>query len=93
MDWATKADLDAGIAALLDKEASGRGAMPARRLAALAGTGSVEVLEGYSRAFARGDRLGFVPYIKDGHIAAALDFARQRNEQPDWLPHSPKLCV
>lgn len=93
LDWANKADLDTGIAALLDKETNGLGAMPARHLAALAATGSVEVLESYSRAFAKGDRLGFVPYIKAEHIAAALDFARQRKDRPDWLPRSPRLRV
>ena len=93
LDWALAVDMKAGISALLDKETNGLGAMPARHLAALAATGAVDVLERYHAAFANGDRLGFVPYIKDEHIAAALNFARQRMEQPEWLPNSPRLRV
>ena len=93
LDWARRVDLDAGVAALRDKEANSVGNMPARHLAALAATGTVEVLESYGRAFAKGDRIGFVPYITVEHIAAALDFARQRRAQPGWLPRSPRLRV
>jgi hypothetical protein len=93
MDWARGVDLDAGIAALLDKDANRSGAMPARHLAALAVTGNVEVLETYRQAFAQGDRLGFVPYIMADHIIAALGFAERRRAEPDWLPRSPKLRV
>lgn len=93
MDWASGADLDAGMAALLDKDANRSGAVPARHHAALAATGSIDVLESYRRAFAQGDRLGFANYIAAEHIAAALAFAQRRQTEPGWLPRSPRLRV
>ena len=91
MDWASKVDLDAGIAVLLDKEANTLGDMPARHLVALAATGAFEVLQSYADAFAHGDRLGFVPYITTEHIAVALEFSKNRASQPGWSPRSPRL--
>ena len=93
LGWASGADLDAGMAALLDKDANRSGAMPARHLAALAASGSIEVLESYWRAFAEGDRIGFVNYITAEHIAAALAFAQRRHDEPGWLPRMPRLRV
>jgi hypothetical protein len=93
IDWAGKADLDPGIAALLDKDANSRGILPTYHLAALAATGGVEVLQFYADAFATGDRLAFVPYITADYVTTALEFARQRRVDPDWLPRSPKLRV
>ncbi len=93
IDWGQRVDCDAAMDALLDKDANALGDMPARHLAALAATGGVEVLQGYADAFARRDRLGFVPYITADHIAVARDFAQQRRVNPDWLSASPKLRV
>lgn len=93
IDFAGKADPDAGIAALLDKEANGLGIMPSYHLAALAATGAVEVLQAYAEAFASGDRLGFVTYITQDHVAAALQFSRQRRADANWLPRYPRLGV
>lgn len=93
IDWASKADLDAGIAALLDKDANGLGIMPTYHLAALAATGGADVLQGYADAFAAGDRLGFVPYITADFVTAALDFAKRLRADPDWLPLYPRLRV
>lgn len=91
--WGERADCDAAMDALLDKEANGLGDMPARHLAALAANGAVEVLQCYADAFASGDRLGFVPYITAEYVAAALDFATQRRANPDWLPRTPRMRV
>ncbi len=93
IDWASKADLDPGIAVLLDKDANGRGIMPMHHLAALAATGGVEALQGYADTFAAGDRAGFVPYITADHVIGALEFAKQRRADPDWLPRYPRLGV
>lgn len=93
IDWASNADLDPGVATLLDKDANGSGIMPTYHLAALAATGGVEVLQGYADAFAGGDRLGFVPYITADYVIAALEFAKQRRADPDWLPRYPTLRV
>lgn len=93
IDWASKADLDSGITALLDKDANSRGILPTYHLAALAATGGVEVLQRYADAFAAGDRLGFVPYITADYVTTALEFAKQRRADPDWLPRSPKMRV
>jgi len=93
VEWAPQADLAAGMAALLDKDANDKGDMPARHLAALAVSGSVEVLETYNQAFAKGDRLGLANYITADHMAAALAFAQRRRVEPHWLPRSPKLRV
>jgi hypothetical protein len=91
--WGQRADCEAAMEALLDKEANRLGDMPARHLAALAATGSVEVLQGYADDFSRGDRQGFVPYISADHVTAALDFAQQRRANPEWLPRSPRMRV
>jgi hypothetical protein len=93
IDWASKADLDPGITALLDKDANSRGILPTYHLAALAATGGVDVLQCYADAFTGGDRLGFVPYITADYIIAALEFAKQRRADPDWLPRYPRLGV
>lgn len=91
--WGQRVDCDAALEALLDKEANGLGDMPARHLAALAATGGVEVLQRYADAFAAGDRLGFVPYITADYVTTALEFAKKRRADPDWLPRSPKMRV
>ena len=91
--FAHEADLDAGMAVLLDKEARPLGSGNAMHLSALAATGGVEVLAGYAEALAQGDRLGFVNYITAEHIAAALAFAQRRRDEPGWLPRSPRLRV
>jgi hypothetical protein len=91
--FAQEADLEAGMAVLLDKEARPLGSGNAMHLSALAATGGAEVLGRYAEAFAQGDRLGFVNYISAEHIAAALAFAQRRMAEPDWLPRSPKLRV
>jgi hypothetical protein len=93
IDWTSKADLDAGITALLDKDANSRGILPTYHLAALAATGGVEELQCYADGFAGGDRVGFVPYITADYIMAALEFAKQRRADPNWLPRSPTLRV
>jgi hypothetical protein len=93
VDWAGKADLDAGITSLLDKDANGSGIMPTYHLAALAATGGIEVLQGYADAFAAGGRAGFVPYITADYVIGALEFAKQRQANPDWLPRYPRLGV
>jgi hypothetical protein len=93
INWASKADLDPGITALLDKDANSRGILPTYHLAALAATGGVEVLQGYADAFAAGDRAGFVPYITADYVIGALEFAKQRQANPDWLPRYPRLGV
>lgn len=93
IDWARTADLEPGISALLDKDANSTGIMPTYHLAALAATGGVEVLQGYADSFAAGDRAGFVPYITADYVIAALEFARQRRADPDWLPRYPRLGI
>ncbi|WP_425603185.1 DUF6990 domain-containing protein [Lysobacter soli] len=53
-----------------------KGAMPLRHLAALALAKDVPRLESYQRAFERGDRPGFVPYIQKKMIDRAVSLAR-----------------
>lgn len=93
IDWATNIDIDAGLKELRELPTDSLGDMPARLLAALAEAGEVETLERYQRSFAYRDCLGFVPYITDKFIDRALEFARQRREDPKWLPAKPRLRV
>ncbi|MCL9998585.1 MAG: hypothetical protein NBV68_04330 [Erythrobacter sp.] len=93
ISFAQEANLEAGMAVLLDKEARPRGSGHAMHLSALAATGGGEVLESYAAAFSQGDRLGFVNYITAENIAAALAFAQRRRAEPGWLPRSPRLRV
>ena len=93
LEWAASADIEAGLAALRALPTDCLGAMPVRHLAALAVAGDVETLERYRDSFAAGDRLDFVPYIDEGYIARALDFAQKRRADPNWMPDKPKLRV
>ena len=93
LEWAASADIEAGLAALRALPTDCLGAMPVRHLAALAVAGDVETLEHYRDSFAAGDRLDFVPYIDEGYIARALDFAQKRRIDPNWMPDKPKLRV
>jgi hypothetical protein len=93
LGFAREADLEAGMAILLDKDARPLGSGNAMHLSALAATGGVEVLAGYAEALVQGDRLGFVNYITADHIAAALAFAQRRRAEPGWLPRAPRLRV
>lgn len=91
--WAKECNIDACLKALRDAPTNSIGNTPIRHLAALAETGDVETLTGYLDSFASGDRLGFVPYINDGFISTALDFAKHRRADPHWLPKSPRMRV
>ncbi len=90
LDWAQAQDIEQSLKQLRELPTNCLGAMPARHLAALAVNGDVEILSGYKDSFAEGDRLDFVPYIDEGYIERALDFAKKRRANPDWLPDKPK---
>ena len=77
-DWALAQDLDAVKERLRGLPTDSVGYYPLMHLAALAEAGDVETLQSYADAFARGDRLGFVPYITEDYIARALEIAKER---------------
>ena len=91
--WAMSQDVDAGLDHLKSLPTNCLGAMPVRHLAALAVSGDVDTLSRYRDHFSSGDRLNFVPYIDQDYIDRALNFARQRRDNPEWLPTTPKLRV
>lgn len=93
LQWAATVDIEAGLAALRALPTDCLGAMPVRHLAALAVAGDVETLGRYRDSFAAGDRLDFVPYIDEGHIARALELAEKRKADPNWIPDKPKMRV
>lgn len=74
--WGRGADIEGGLAAYRDLPTSAPGARPLWHLGALALAGDVERLQGYQDSFRRGDRLGFVPYIKEDMIDRALEIAK-----------------
>lgn len=92
-DWAETADIEEGLAALRALPTDCLGARPTRHLAALAVAGDVETLAGYKDSFVRGDRLGFVPYVDEGYIQRAYEFASKRRECPNWLPEKPQMRI
>ena len=77
-DWAMAQDLNAVKERLRGLPTDSVGLNPLMHLAALAEAGDVEKLQSYADAFARGDRLGFVPYITEDYIARALEIAKER---------------
>ena len=77
-DWALAQDMDAVKERLRGLPTDSVGYYPLMHLAALAEAGDVETLQSYADAFARGDRLGFVPYITEDYIARALEIAKER---------------
>ena len=76
--WARLEDLEAAKAYYRSLPTNCAGLLPVIHLAALAEAGDVEKLQSYADAFARGDRLGFVPYITEDYIARALEIAKER---------------
>jgi hypothetical protein len=93
LEWAESCDIEAGLAALRALPTDCLGAMPVRHLAALAVAGDTETLGRYRDSFVAGDRLNFVPYIDEGYIDRALDFAEKRRADPNWMPDKPKMRV
>jgi hypothetical protein len=88
--WAQAQDVEKHLAVLRELPTTSLGAMPKRHLAALAVNGDIEILTHYQESFAKGDRLGFVPYIDEGYIGRALEFAKRRRTDPNWMPDKPK---
>ena len=77
-DWALAQDLAAVKKRLRGLPTDSIGIKPLKHLSALAEAGEVETLRSYADAFARGDRLGFVPYITEDYIARALEIAKEK---------------
>lgn len=91
LDWATSRNISHGLELLRNIPTDSLGAMPARHLAALAEAGDILTIRQYQESFAKGERLGFVPYITDEYLQRAYAFAAKRHEDPDWLPDKPRF--
>ncbi|WP_156759373.1 DUF6990 domain-containing protein [Microbacterium karelineae] len=78
LDWAAAQDLDQEVRRLSEAPTDSPGNLPVMHLAALALTGQLDRLREYAASFARGDRLGFVPYIDRGHLERAISHAMPR---------------
>ena len=72
LDWARSVDLADALARHVALPTHAPGTGPMLHLAALIVTGGSDRLQTYHRAFAAGDRLGFVPYVTQAHIARAV---------------------
>jgi len=72
LDWARSTDPAEALARHVALPTHAPGTGPMLHLAALAVTGAIDRLQTYQRAFAAGDRLGFVPYVTQDHIARSL---------------------
>lgn len=75
--WAKQQkNLEVGIQEYCKLSTESKGNLPLLHLSALAITGQTAKLESYLEHFKRGDRLGFVPYIKQDHIERALEISK-----------------
>ena len=79
ISWALETNLEEELKKLRELPTSAPGNAPLRHLSALAVAGDVKTLTMYQAALAKGDRLGFVPYIKEDYIDRALQKAKDRS--------------
>ena len=78
--WAKEQSIEEGLAKHAALPTNAPGARPIYHLASLAILGHVETLKFYQMSFEKGDRLGFVPYIKKDIIDRAYEAAISRED-------------
>ncbi|HGN9374413.1 TPA: hypothetical protein ACK11E_004505 [Citrobacter pasteurii] len=80
IEWANEQDTVKQIEFLSSLSTDSKGTMPVYHLAALALLGNIEKLEYYLASFHNGNRLGFVPYIKEDMLERAIQIAKENSQ-------------
>ena len=75
--WAASQSISEGLRCYRDLPTDSAGILPLFHLAAMAMNGEKAILGEYLQSFKDGDRMGFVPYIKEETIGRALDVAKR----------------
>ncbi|WP_227429339.1 DUF6990 domain-containing protein [Psychrobacter sp. I-STPA6b] len=75
--WAQQQDIEAGLQKYRELPTDSKGTYPVYHLASLAIAGQTTQLAEYLENFKQGNRMGFVPYIKQDYIERALEEAKK----------------
>ena len=75
--WAQQQDIEAGLQKYRELPTDSKGTLPVYHLASLAIAGQTTQLAEYLENFKQGNRMGFVPYIKQDYIERALEEAKK----------------
>ncbi|MFL9711310.1 DUF6990 domain-containing protein [Methylobacillus sp. Pita1] len=79
ISWGKQQDIEKGLWHYRSLPTDAKGAFPVRHLAALAIHGDSEKLSYYLENFKKGNRMNFVPYIKEEMIESALKLSKVIN--------------